>query len=785
MYRLKKYSILCILILFSIINLSYSLHAQYPDSLAVQQKRFDADDLILHVDSFKTKVVAVSRSAKNIEDLPMTIYVITHEDILNNHYVTLVDVLKSVPGVRVSQPGTGELGEIFLFRDLSGNYYTKILLDGMPLKPSVVSGMPIGGQLPIRQAERIEIIFGPLASLYGADAASGVINIITKKADKGTFARGDIVYGQNEYTYMNYLIGGKAGMNKNLLQYSFYGSKADFNNINIRYDDKGYYNPINYYQRKGQQFQIGNTLYSAEAINEELLLENSIDPSDFIAEYYPPNYAGSLTCPDKTAELSEGSYMIGLNLNFRGVGFSYNNMYRRTHSSIGKSPFSYLYNDPSTYWGERIHRVTLSYSTSEEKKLVSRTNISNLTYRMDNNSSIAPTFIPNTNKVYFYSASNDLLLEQIFTYTPTLNLEILGGISYQLIDNMPKTNFLQEPFPASRYKSDDDSTFPTDSLLGKFGFHALAFHNYSAFAQAYWVFRNFRIIGGIRYDINSFYGNSLSPRLAILYKLNRTAFRASAGTAIKAPPASVAYESLAYHTGSSPDSINYLVIPNSKLKPEHFNAYEFSVSQRLFRHTDIEISIYYNTVSNLINQNALVTTTDSLQLSVSDSVYTKINDQEAKSILFGGQISLRRKNIISKIRLNAELNLTYKTDQSRNFSIINEFENVFNLTPRHYGQFRISAIPVKNLFVQFDNTWMTQWMRLITQKDLIKNVDGYYTVDLLINYNISNNLQAFIKIYNLFDEKYATPNVNRSATDLFSIPQPGRNIRFGLTYSLN
>ena len=80
---------------------------------------------------------------------------------------------------------------------------------------------------------------------------------------------------------------------------------------------------------------------------------------------------------------------------------------------------------------------------------------------------------------------------------------------------------------------------------------------------------------------------------------------------------------------------------------------------------------------------------------------------------------------------------------------------------------------------------MTQWMRLLTQKDLVKNADGYYTVDLLVNYDVSSNLQAFVKIYNLFDEKYATPNVNRSETDLISVPQPGRNIRFGLTYSLN
>ncbi len=779
-----KYRIFSAISLLFFVGWFYSSWAQLPDSLIISQRLLGPDNLLQHVDSFKTKVVAVSRSPKNIDDLPMTIYVITHEEILKNHYITLVDVLKTLPGVRGIQPGNGELGEIFLLRSLPGNYYTKILLDGIPIKPSVVSGMPIGGQLPVRQAERIEIIFGPLASVYGADAASGVINIITKEAEKGTFARADMIFGANEYTYMNYLIGGKAGKNRNLLQYSFYGSKADFNDINIRFYDRGYYNPLNYYQRRGVKFPIGDSLYTPTDISEETLLRNGVQPSDFISEYYPAGYVGSLTQPDMTAELSSGSYMTGLNLKFRGVGFSYNNMYRHSHSAIGKSPLFFRYNDPSTFWGERIQRVTLSYNSSPEKKLVSRTNISNLTYQLDNNSGAATTFIPGGKKSYFYSASNDVLFEQMFTYTPTMNLEVLGGFSYQQSKNLPVTNYLDEPLARNAYNPLGVSNFPTDSLLGDFGFNPLSFHNLSVFAQAYWVFHNFRLIGGIRYDANSYYGNNVSPRIALMYRFNKTTMRASAGKAMKEPPSSVAYESVAYRTQTNPDSIHYLVIPNPELKAEDFTAYEFSIT-RIFRHLEAELSVYYNTVSNLINFDAEVATPERLSLAVSDSVRTKINDVDAKSILFGGQINLQRNDIVRRIKLSASLSLTYNMDYSKNFSIINEFNNVFNLTPKHYGQFRISAMPVKRLYIQFDNTWMTQWMRLITQTDLIKNVDGYYTVDLLVNYDFGNNLQGFIKIYNMLDEKYAIPNVSREEMDLLGVPQPRRNFRIGLTYMLN
>ena len=118
-------------------------------------KNLDVTDLIIKSDSVKMNVVSASRSNKNADELPITIYTITRDEILRNQYVSLADVLKRLPGIRVSQPGSGELGEVYQVRGLIGNMYTMILVNGMPVKPSVVNGMPIMAQLPVRQAERI------------------------------------------------------------------------------------------------------------------------------------------------------------------------------------------------------------------------------------------------------------------------------------------------------------------------------------------------------------------------------------------------------------------------------------------------------------------------------------------------------------------------------------------------------------------------------------------------------------------------------------------------------
>ena len=69
-------------------------------------------------------VISTGRTTKSVDELPVTIYIISHEDIVKNGYVTLCDVLKMVPGIRVSQPHSGEFGEAFMQRGMLGNTYT-------------------------------------------------------------------------------------------------------------------------------------------------------------------------------------------------------------------------------------------------------------------------------------------------------------------------------------------------------------------------------------------------------------------------------------------------------------------------------------------------------------------------------------------------------------------------------------------------------------------------------------------------------------------------------------
>ena len=74
---------------------------------------------------------------------PFFLYIITKEEIRQNAYATLAEALKMAPGIRISQPGSAMEGETFLMRGLTGNAYTRILINGIPIKPLIAGGMLI------------------------------------------------------------------------------------------------------------------------------------------------------------------------------------------------------------------------------------------------------------------------------------------------------------------------------------------------------------------------------------------------------------------------------------------------------------------------------------------------------------------------------------------------------------------------------------------------------------------------------------------------------------------
>ncbi|OAM92472.1 outer membrane receptor for ferrienterochelin and colicins [Pelosinus fermentans] len=127
-------------------------------------------------------VVTATKTVMNIQDVPAAVEVITAEDIQSYGAHILKDVIGSAAGVSIMRANGREALSIRGF----DARYSMILIDGkrIPAEPDPYYELD---RISLENVERIEIVRGPVTSLYGADALGGVVNIITKTASKETF----------------------------------------------------------------------------------------------------------------------------------------------------------------------------------------------------------------------------------------------------------------------------------------------------------------------------------------------------------------------------------------------------------------------------------------------------------------------------------------------------------------------------------------------------------------------------------------------------------------------
>ncbi len=128
-------------------------------------------------------VVSVTQTETTTSDIGgNSVTVITTEEIEQRNPHTVLDLLKTVPGVFVtSSGGMGTTSSVFIRGADSKN--TLVMLDGIILNdPSNANRSADLSDINLDQVERIEVVRGAMSVMYGSNATSGVINIITKKA---------------------------------------------------------------------------------------------------------------------------------------------------------------------------------------------------------------------------------------------------------------------------------------------------------------------------------------------------------------------------------------------------------------------------------------------------------------------------------------------------------------------------------------------------------------------------------------------------------------------------
>src|ERR1700733_1956098 len=176
------------------------------------------------------KVTSVSKKETDLFTSPAAIYVITAEDIRRSGMTSIPELLRMVPGLDVAQIDANHWA--ISARGFNDQFANKllVLIDGRTIYTPATAGVFWNVQdVPLADIERIEVIRGPGATLWGANAMNGVIHIITKNAQDTQGGLATVTYGTEDQPNITVRYGGQLATNLFYRAYISYFNRDNFN----------------------------------------------------------------------------------------------------------------------------------------------------------------------------------------------------------------------------------------------------------------------------------------------------------------------------------------------------------------------------------------------------------------------------------------------------------------------------------------------------------------------------------------------------------------------------
>jgi len=760
-------------LLIALSGLVNGLYAQ-SDTLP-QLNRLLTSDLIMAVDTgLVGKVLSGTRNLQDPADLPIGMYVVTKEEIRRNNCVTLADVLKNLPGFRVSQPGSADLGETFLMRGVLGNAYTRILINDVPIRTGNLKGMPLGAQLPIRQAERIEIVYGPAADIYDPSAAAGVINIILQQTERPAYAEADLFVGVAGYTDINVAFGGKIGTSKRGLRYRLYGSHTRTNNQPI--DISLPFDPLNY--------QVDSTRLVSNANYLPLF------------QFFHLPYIGALPYESR---------QFGVDLQWRGWQLAASSHYRRDHSALGRQPGAVSYADNGTFTGENITQIAASYSKTFRRGFSLRVMASILNYEADPEGSITylesalhqdlrsatevyansdPVLADSLNRYIFnqyfsgrrYSntSATSFRLEPVLFYRPSAWLQFTAGFTGQILEG-DNEYFRTRPYDVDQSNQEELRYY-----------HTYSKGEQSLFAQGFAHWPRLSVLAGWRLYSPEFGQKHNLLRFAVQYKpFESLRFRVGYGEAAVA--ANAGYDGDSYvieNTASFANPFMRMAPAQHFLEPELFNNWEGALVWRPNHTWELEFNWHKQVVNQLIAPLPIQNTDPTAQFF---PVRVFANQAGELHWQAWGLSFARREIGVSKesfyiIHLQRGKGREILPD-GRELPFVREM-------PRWLVQANVFAKLARGIYLQINQQYLSgMYHRSFSDPDATTTRSAlnyqfpFYNLDLIGHLRITDQVQFTIKMLNVTSAEYAGLS-GGGRDDLLSNPQRGRTTFIGLSYRM-
>ncbi|MDR2635268.1 MAG: TonB-dependent receptor [Campylobacteraceae bacterium] len=732
------------------------------------------------------KVVSAAGHEQKIVEAPASISVITAEDLAKKQYITLLDAVRDIEGVDIGETrDKGGEGTISI-RGM-GSDYTLLLINGRRqnnvgdlYQNNVYVGAHYNHLPPVTAVERIEVIRGPMSTLYGSDAIGGVINIITKKITP-------------EWS-------GSVGSSLTLEGNSDFGDDrtADFNIMGPIIKDK-------------LSIALRGSIYKREASNPNY--ESVTDPNGVVHERTLGFGAGGRTVANTNWEI--GTTITFVPVENQEFAFDYDlskQKYDNSESQVG------TLDSISSIWrasgGKVAPRVGYSSDQRLEREQYGLTHTGKWG-TVTTETGISQITTNNYGRSLPFSAEERLRLQDLWSNSSGIMSNLNATQMAELNAFLPRPTRTLE---SSQFIFDHVSKIPLESnyivVGGQFidaalkdGIYALdnngsyteddkfSFKQFALFAEdTFFLTDELSITGGARYDHHDNFGSHISPRLYLNYEPSENwAFKGGVSTGYKTPKATdLQYGITGFGgQGTSP------WIGNPDLKPETSVNSEIAVYYNHEKGHSFNFTFFVNKFKDKI------VSSDTLKICDATTTTNCVDIGDAWVAALGNNNGLSRKQNISEAevkgfeiagkfvfipQLSLRMNYTYIDSEQTSGS---EKGRPLTSSAKHKGNVMLDWAVNEALSTNLALEMEDKRYRGVDSDNNLLYYKGYEVLNLGASYKANDNLVFHARINNLLDKDFTsykttfTPNssggYDATFTDDYNLKAKSRNFWLGVT----
>lgn len=511
-----------------------------------------------------TPVVTASRSTESRDQTPAHIVVISREQIRERRYKNLADLLEDMPGVDFQRGTKSSQFNQFTVQGNLGPNRLLVLLDGIRISQPSAGSYPLAENLALYQAKQVEFLYGPAAALYGADAVSGVVNIITEagnQTDGSWFSVGGGSFNSREYSFMS----GFSGANNISLSVGAHWQESNRARL-----DKNY----------KSDFRKVDT-------------STDITPGEpFISAGNRERYRGEINSHSLFARLDWKEQLT--------LGY-----YRHHFTSLTSTgdPYATARYTDKARWMTTSDTLYGRYNYSPTERLDAQLQLDYSRMEVDPRSNYNNRY-NGFEAGYSYSLGRRISVEKNFDWhwTDRQHLQFgLGAQHFKAIEggSMPsRYRTGKSPGQQGMFYPNTDDNLPMQIADDR----SESYYGYTQL-QSEWS-DTFSTVAGFRFDHHTVYGDSFNPRLGLVWKPHaQHLFKLMYGEAFRAPSADEGLGGYGTFSGNKEDGLyegNGFRVANPDLKPEKSRTLALVWEWRPTHSLNLITNLYHSRISDLI-----------------------------------------------------------------------------------------------------------------------------------------------------------------------------------------